>query len=132
MLWSSRRQSLIATSTCEAEYIALYDTVKLVQGAGYLSWLDSQHEDPIYFGDNQSSIAVANTTLPTKKTKHMLLRFHMVRQFAQDIAYCPTELNMADPLTKPMPEPLMFYQTPTAGTLPDTKAHGLLASYNLV
>ena len=124
------RSSLLATSTCEAEYVGLYDTVKITQGTGYLDWFDENYDRPTIFGDNQSSITVAKTKLPTKKTKHMLLRFHLVREYADDICYCPTGANMADPLTKPMQKLLMFFQTPTTEDLPPRKEIGLCCTYD--
>lgn len=102
---------MLATSTCEAEYVALYDTVKIIQSVGFADFFDSQSARPVLFGDNQSSIVLAKTSLPTKRSKHMALRYHYVKEFAQDIAYCPTHDNMADPLTKPVANPLMFYGT---------------------
>lgn len=81
ILWSSKRQSIRATSTCEAEYVALYDAIKLSQSAGFLDWFDQGLDGdlPTLFCDNQSAIAVAKTDLPTKRSKHMLLRFQMVK-----------------------------------------------------
>ena len=32
----------------------------------------------------------------------MNLRFHVVRDYFRDLCYCPTALNRADPLTKPL------------------------------
>jgi hypothetical protein len=126
--WSSRRQTLRANSTCESEYIALFDTLKLTQGQGYLDWLKENRAAPVLFTDNQSAIAVARATLPTKKTKHFLLRWHELRDHADLIAYCPTELNNADPLTKPMQKPMMVFHTPSHEPVSDT-AQGLLALF---
>ena len=52
------------------------------------------------FGDNQSSLALSRSSVTNKRSKHMDLRFHMVREHAKDLAFCPTDLNRADPLTK--------------------------------
>ena len=116
ILWASRRQAVLATSTCEAEYVALFDTVKVMQAVGFAEFFDEKERRPVLFGDNQSSIVLAKTTLPTKRSKHMDIRYHYVKEYAKDIAYCPTGVNMADPLTKPVPDPLMFFQTPTPGS----------------
>ena len=79
VLWSSRRQSIRARSTCEAEYVGLYDTIQMVEGQSFLSWFNLNSNFPLVFSDNQSSITVANSTLATKRTKHFLLRFHHVK-----------------------------------------------------
>ena len=97
-------------------------------GAGYLDWFGDTLK-PIIFGDSQSSIVLANTSIPTKRTKHMLLRLHMVRDHAENIAYCPTGLNMADPLTKPMSKPMMMFQIPLSESLPERKEHGFFVEY---
>lgn len=120
ILWSSRRQSVLSHSTCEAEYVGLYDTIQMVQSSGFLEWFTENGGKPLFFGDNMSSIALAKNDLPTKKSKHMQLRFHHVKEFSEDICHCPTGLNMADPLTKPMAKPMMIFQTPKFETVTET------------
>jgi hypothetical protein len=101
IVWTSKRQTVRASSTCEAEYVALYDTIRLTQGQGYLDWfLEQDGEIPLIFGDNESSLALSRSSIVTKRSKHIHLRFHTVRDFAKYLAYCPTEINRADPLTK--------------------------------
>jgi len=107
--WSSRRQSIRAKSTCEAEYVALYDTLRLIEGQTFMDWIEENSRAPLLFCDNQSTITVANSTLPTKNTKHFLLRFHHVKEHSENIAYVPTSINKSDPLTKPMGNPLLVF-----------------------
>ena len=38
----------------------------------------------------------------TKRSKHINLRYHTVRDHVKDLCYCPTGDNKADPLTKPL------------------------------
>lgn len=109
ILWSSRRQSVLSQSTCEADYVGLYDIIMIVQSSGFLEWFSDNGGKPIYFGDNMSSVALAKTNLPTEKSKHMLLRYYHVREFVDDICHVPTGLNMADPLTKLMGNPMMMF-----------------------
>jgi hypothetical protein len=52
------------------------------------------------FGDNQSSIALARSTVTQKRSKHMSVRLHTVRDKAKHLCYVPTDLNKADGLTK--------------------------------
>ena len=119
--WSSRRQTLRAVSTCEAEYIALYDTLKLVENQSYLEWFSENGVRPILFCDNQSAITVANSTLPTKKTKHFQLRYHHVKDHCENIAYVPTNVNKSDPLTKPMGNPFLVFMTSTQHQFSESK-----------
>ena len=57
--------------------------------------------------DNTGSIALAKEPTSHKNTKHIKHRFHNLRENVQDgdIEICKvhTHLNVADPLTKPLP-----------------------------
>ena len=116
--WSSKKQAVRAVSTCESEYVALRDTIRLSQNQGYLEWfLEQGRELPLVFGDNQSSLALSRSSVVTKRSKHIQLRFHVVRDFAKYLAYVPTEVNRADPLTKPLtgPKYVGLFHIPTLG-----------------
>lgn len=102
ILWTSKRQGIRATSTCEAEYVALFDAIKITKSQGFVEGLDEGKELPTIFSDNQSALKVAESTLPTKKSKHMLLRFHEVKDHVRSLCFVPTGINRADPLTKPL------------------------------
>ena len=59
------------------------------------------------FCDNTSAIALAKESRFHKRTKHIKRRFNSIRDLVQvgDIEICKihTDLNVADPLTKPLP-----------------------------
>src|SRR3954454_8822764 len=64
--------------------------------------------DPLdIYRDNTGAIANAQEPRSHKKMKHIKLRFHSIRENFQDrdIKICKvhTDLNVADPLTKPLP-----------------------------
>jgi hypothetical protein len=101
--WHSKRQTIRALRTTEAEYCALYDCIRLVQDQGYLNFFLEEGKLPLFFCDSKSAIAVAESSLITKRSKHMNLRLHLVRDHVDDLCYVNTEINMADPLTKPLP-----------------------------
>ena len=63
---------------------------------------DSNSADPRWwlFGDNQSSIALAQSSVTQKRSKHMSVRLHTVRDKSKHLCYVPTDLNKADGLTK--------------------------------
>ena len=101
LCWSARRQSIRAVSTCESEYVAIYDTIMLSRSQGWLSWwLGENGAIPTVMVDNQSAIALSNSSVITKNSKHMSLRYHLVKDYCRDLAYCPTAFNKADALTK--------------------------------
>ena len=66
LVWSAKRQGLRASSTCEAEYIALHDTIRLSQNQGFLSWYLEEGSLPLVFCDNQSALALAKPSIVAK------------------------------------------------------------------
>ena len=51
---------------------------------------------------NKSALDLSKPTVVTKRSKHMDLRYHMVRDYSKYLCYCPTDLNLSDALTKPV------------------------------
>jgi hypothetical protein len=109
--WSSRKQSLIALSTAEAEYIALTAVAREVL---YLRSLLTELYEPVklpipVYCDNQGAIALASNHKFHARTKHVDLRYHFIRKQVSDgifdLQYCPTEENIADAFTKALPRP---------------------------
>ncbi len=109
--WSARKQSLIAMSTAEAEYIALTSAAREVL---YLKSLIGElyepitHPIPIYC-DNQGAIALASNNKFHARTKHIDIRYHFIRALIRDntldLKYIPTDDNLADAFTKALPRP---------------------------
>ena len=107
--WLSKRQSVVALSTSEAEYVALN---MAAQEATWLQKLLGELKIPskpiTLFEDNQGAIALAKNPVAHSRTKHIDIRFHFVREAQEngviDIQYCPTEEMAADVLTKPIPK----------------------------
>ena len=61
------------------------------------------------FCDNNGAIAQAKEPRQHQKNKHILMRYHLIREIVErgDIKLCKvhTDANVADPLTKPLPQP---------------------------
>jgi hypothetical protein len=103
IIWRSKRQSLRTHSTCESEFVAMYDCIRLCQSQGYLGWfLDSRKELPLIFSDNKSALALSRTSVATKRSKHYALRYMLVKDHFKSFSYVPTDVNLSDPLTKPL------------------------------
>ena len=109
--WISKRQTIVAVSTAEAEYVALYHAT---QESIWLRQLLTEVNQPTTSApvplmvDNQAAIAIANNTTNRRtRTKHIDIKYHFVREAVADnrikLVYCPTERMTADPLTKPLP-----------------------------
>lgn len=68
--------------------------------------MDSNAAVKIY-KDNQGSIALAENPEFHKKTKHIDIRYHFVREKVEDnqvvLEYCPTQDMLADNMTKLIP-----------------------------
>ena len=103
--WSSKKQTVVALSTSEAEYIAL---CLATQEAVWIKRLLTELRVPVgpvlLMEDNQAAIAIARNPVAHARTKHIDIRFHFVREALQDgaidIHYCPTSEMLADLLTK--------------------------------
>ena len=111
--WASQKQSLVASSTTEAEYIAYSDAAKEAAWLRQLC-LDAKYEDQLLengsvllCGDNQTCLKIARDPEYHGCTKAINIRYHHVRDLvARGIItpeYVPTEHMLADGLTKPLP-----------------------------
>ncbi len=107
--WSSRKQSLVALSTSEAEYVALsVATQEAVWLRRLMADICESAKGPTdLFEDNQGTIAMAKNPVSHSRTKHIDIKYHYVREAIQEkaiqVTYCPTENMLADLLTKPLP-----------------------------
>ena len=106
--WCSCKQSVVAGSTCEAEYIAASEAanegVWMKEFISDLGVIPSASGPMKIFCDNTGAIALAKESRFHKRTKHIKRRFNSIRDLVQvgDIEICKihTDLNVADPLTK--------------------------------
>jgi len=109
--WCSSKKSVVARSTCEAEYIAASEAanegVWMKEFISDLGVIPSASGPMKIFCDNTGAIALAKESRFHKRTKHIKRRFNSIRHQVSegDIEICKihTDLNVADPLTKPLP-----------------------------
>jgi hypothetical protein len=109
LLWNSKRQNSTALSTTEAEYIAACECAKNVQYLRNLL-LEMKIEIPrtvTLYEDNQGAIGMINNPTNHSRAKHIDIRYHFIRDLVNlkliDLTYIPTENQLADLLTKPLP-----------------------------
>ena len=100
----------MAGSTCEAEHIAASEVanegVWMKEFISDLGVIPSASGPMKIFCDNTGAIALAKESRFHKRTKHIKRRFNSIRDQVKegDIEICKihTDLNVADPLTKPL------------------------------
>ena len=119
--WASRRQPTILLSSTEAEYKAASDTSR------QMMWLrtfgdeigdDISSATPLCI-DNQGAIFLADNPHVDRRTKHIDVRYHFVREYIEsgsmDIFYVESKKNLADTLTKNVSFAILEYFVKEAG-----------------
>lgn len=107
--WKSRKQSTVALSSTEAEYMSLSDATKeMIFLRSFCQSLDmKQPATNTIFCDNQSAISLSEgNPVSHARTKHIDIRHHFIREQTQiSYQYINTADNPADCLTKPLASP---------------------------
>jgi len=112
--WLSKRQSIVANSTCEAEYIAISETARELKWIYQLLMeMNLNIKTPTLYGDNESSIHIASHTNIDFRIKSVDLKYHFIKDEVASgrliLRYVPSENNIADLLTKYLAKP-QFYK----------------------
>jgi len=106
IIWTSRKQKCVATSSAEAEYMALGDATKEIM---WLRQLLSEMQHAIQgatplFGDNNSALATAKHDAHHSRMKHIDIKHHFIREHVREgniaLIWVSTQLQQADILTK--------------------------------
>ena len=109
--WKSVKQTLTASSTMEAEYIACYEAscnaVWLRNFISALGIVDSISRPLKLFCDNSAAVAFSKNVRSTSRSKHISVKFYFVKEKVAesliDVQYISTHSMLADPLTKGLP-----------------------------
>ena len=121
--WSSKKQTTVAPSTPEAEYIAAAHAAKQVLWyRSLLTELNFSLTTPsTIFSDNQSAISIAHHPEFHARTKHIDIAVHFLRDHVKkgtlDLYYINTEYNLADIFTKALKKPSHINFTHELGVL---------------
>nr|XP_043615994.1 secreted RxLR effector protein 161-like [Erigeron canadensis] len=106
--WSSCKQEIVTLSSTEAEYVvATSCACHCVWLKGLLEDLGEKISGPLeVLCDNSSSIKLSKNPVMHRRTKHIDVRFHYLRDLVnQDVVklkFCKTEDQLADVMTKPI------------------------------
>ena len=109
IMWFSKKQSVVALSSTEAEYIALcLGSKEIVWLRNILKELKLINEDKpiLIYEDNQATIMMAKSGSSTKRTKHIDIKYHFIKEQINNgvinLQYCETNSMIADLFTKPL------------------------------
>ncbi|GKD53540.1 hypothetical protein Tco_1286927 [Tanacetum coccineum] len=103
--WQCKKQTIVATSTIEAEYVAAASC------CGQVLWIQNQMLDygfnfmdtKIHI-DNESTICIVKNLVYDSKTKHIEIRHHFIRDSYEKklirVEKIHTDFNVVDLLTK--------------------------------
>lgn len=109
--WLSKKQTVTATSSCKAEYVAISAC------AWHITWLRNvfkglghQQEVPTsIYCDNQAAISLSHNFQFHTCLKHINIQHHFIQDEVTNgtisISYVPTDENPADILTKGLHRP---------------------------
>ncbi|XP_062085679.1 secreted RxLR effector protein 161-like [Humulus lupulus] len=115
--WRSAKQTLIASSTMAAEFVACYEAsnhgIWLRNFVIGLHILDGIERPLKLYCDNKSAILYSNNNRRSTKSKHIDIKFLVVKERVQNGHICIENLGtnsmIADPLTKGLP-PKVFHE----------------------
>ncbi|GKB13629.1 putative ribonuclease H-like domain-containing protein, partial [Tanacetum coccineum] len=134
--WQCKKQTIVATSTTEAEYVAAANC------CGQILWIQNQLLDygfnfmntKIHI-DNESTICIVKNPVFHSKTKHIEIRHHFIRDAYEkkliQVQKIHTDNNVADLLTKAFDGPRFNFLVVNIGManheLKDGLKHGFKA-----
>lgn len=109
VIWSSRKQSIVATSTTDAEYVAMCETAKeviwtrqLLEDLGI-----NQKNATILHCDNVAAKLLIKNPVYHKRTKHIDVKFHYTREQVKngliEVQHIESSNQLADIFTKNLP-----------------------------
>ena len=110
--WRSIKQTCVADSTMEAEYVATSEAAKeavwLRNFLKDLAVVPAIEMSLTMFCDNSGAVANSKEPRSHKKAKHIERKYHLIRDIVQRghvmVAKIASENNLADPFTKALPQ----------------------------
>ena len=107
--WQSKQQTMTATSTAHAEMIAAYEGCLLLESIQSIyKQLQPDAPVPVILCDNQAAITSAKSGFFTNQNRHFMTKlYYLIDEIKYGrlvIEYVPTDQQLADGLTKALPE----------------------------
>ena len=112
VVWRSIKQSSIANSTMEAEYIAACEVAKesiwLKKFYTDLEVVLNMEKPLVLYCDNSGAVTNSKEPRSHKRGKHIERKYHLIREIIHRggvaVMKIASEQNLADPFTKTLPE----------------------------
>ena len=107
--WQSKKQTTVALSSTEAEYMAITEVTKEIMWLrAILTELSIEVRTPItIYVDNQSAIKISENDTAHHRTKHIDIRHHFIRDVINSgvikLVWISTDKQLADIFTKALP-----------------------------
>ncbi|GKV39929.1 hypothetical protein SLEP1_g47623 [Rubroshorea leprosula] len=108
--WNSCKQEVVAQSTIEAKFISA------LEASNHAIWLrkmlsdmgQPQFDPSLIYVDNTSAIAIAQNPMQHKRTKHVHVKYHVIRQYIKNkqiqLLHYSSDVQLADILIKSLPK----------------------------
>ncbi len=103
--WCSKKQKTVALSSTEAEYMTItHGSQEALWFLELLNELGIYQEIVTLHEDNEASIKMSNNPQEYKRTRHIQVRYHFIRNLIQEkkirLQHCSTNDQLADLFTK--------------------------------
>ncbi|KAG5729260.1 Copia protein [Termitomyces sp. T112] len=120
--WAVRTQRTVAASSCEAEYMAAFESAQeciwlraLLKDIGH----DHTSQPTQMFCNNNSAIALSEDPLLHARVKHIDIKYHFLHERVQSnkiaLHQVPSKENTTDIFTKVLPSPAFMRLCPHLG-----------------
>ena len=126
--WTRKKHNCISQSTAKAKYVVVaVNCTNIVWIKQLLKGMKEEITKPmILYCDNTSVINISKNLLMHIKTKHIIIKYHYLRESIQDkevkVEYVNTKEQIVDIFTKALPKDSHEYQRGKIGVIPLSKA----------
>ncbi|MBW0537604.1 hypothetical protein O181_077319 [Austropuccinia psidii MF-1] len=102
--WKSRRQTTVASSTAQAEYMALSFAAKETLWMYNLFGKTITLKTPILLSDNKTAVGISTDSMSKKQTRHLIRDFNVINEYIVmkklELKWITTNEQLADIMTK--------------------------------
>ncbi|MBW0506564.1 hypothetical protein O181_046279 [Austropuccinia psidii MF-1] len=104
--WQSKRQTTIAPSTAQAEYMALSFAARETLWIYHLLFTILKTPIPTLFSDNKTAIGISTQSMNRKQTRHLIRDFNIINEYIAvgklQLRWISTNEQLGDVMTKPL------------------------------